>query len=625
MIRRHVLIALAAGIAAGDEDAARLAVGRIDWVLRGRARRLLEQALIGAALDTDTLHDHDLAAARHLQRVAALGLAQVQVDVLDREQVTAAYAALPAVRLPGIPLASVTLVVAVLVAGISVAWAVPTSPAAARTPRVAAGYVRPLSPPVAGAFKDGGVPLRDAAIETLLVDDFTTFVLETDSVRRGVTQPERAARGVRLQRAAEIAARGPALVAAWTDMLATVERWVLVPRADLTTAARELRAKVRVVSDQLAAQGIGIYLEGSVLARSDAAHAVIYSYRVEQVVFVVAAGEPRRVLSLRRLDRLNLTHSLLGMQSEELGDPVLLLDQIDEHVSSTLLPLLAPDATYALADGEWADARSQELALAAGAAVRREIAAAFGSDAAVTTTIATLLARRTTIVDRWRTALAKRNIRMAATAGLYLPPGLVEDLARFAISEQERDTVGSIETELHRLEAARIADRLHALMAATVRRHEAQHGLDDDRSAAGSPPRYPPALEALLGAAVDRNGMPRRSVEHTRAELAAYLSQIANDPVTPQLALWHVARSVFHRRRWGTPESYAGVLIVEGLARQLGARVTGPVIHDGTIDRERLRGPALALAVASDDELRAAARALWVELYAEPSPVIVDR
>jgi hypothetical protein len=52
MIRRQVLYALAAGIAAGDEEVARTAIRSSDWVLRGFTRRRLERALRDAALAT---------------------------------------------------------------------------------------------------------------------------------------------------------------------------------------------------------------------------------------------------------------------------------------------------------------------------------------------------------------------------------------------------------------------------------------------------------------------------------------------------------------------------------------------------------------------------------------------
>ncbi|MBL9020254.1 MAG: hypothetical protein JNL83_39075, partial [Myxococcales bacterium] len=48
--------------------------------------------------------------------------------------------------------------------------------------------------------------------------------------------------------------------------------------------------------------------------------------------------------------------------------------------------------------------------------------------------------------------------------------------------------VEAIEEELAQLEAPRIASTAQQLLAASVRRHEAQHGIDDDRA---SPLRYP--------------------------------------------------------------------------------------------------------------------------------------
>jgi len=624
VIRRHVLAALVAGVTAGEDDAARAALSRTEWVLRRRAKRRLERALIDAALATNELGSFgDPEAARHVLRVAALEVARVRVEgVTDRARVVASYEALRPQPVSRVPVATIVLGLAVIAASAAVVVGVRSAGPGKRAPRVAEGYVRPLPPPAAGAFRDGGVPLRDAAIEQLLVEDFTALVLEADhDRRRGGTGVERKAHSAALEQAAPIVARGPALAAAWSDLLAMLERWVYVPASgrSFKDVARELRAKVRVVSDQLAATGVGIYLEGDVISQGDRAHAIIYSYRVEQVVFVEAGGERRRVLSLRRLDRLNLTKSLLGMQSEELGDPVLLLDQIDEHVTTTVLPVLATRARYPLGDDDWDGA--ERLSLAAGEAVRRELAAALAADAAAATGIAGLLAERARIVDEWRARLERRNLRLARTDALYLPETMLDDLAD-DVPDDQRGRVAAIEAELARLGAAKVAARVHDFVASTVRRHEAQHGIDDDRD---EPLRYPPALEDLLGPELDHDGDPRHSVERARAELSAYLSQIANDPITPQLALWHVARNVFQLRRAGSAESYAGVLIVEGLARLLKTPATQPVIHGGKIDRDRLLEPAVTLARASRDQLREAARALWLELYDEPFVPIVDK
>ncbi len=495
-------------------------------------------------------------------------------------------------------------------------------------------YARPMPPPAAGAFKEGGVPLADAPIATLFIEELTALVIESDRDRQsGGLDKDRAAHSIALIGAPAIAKHGPALVKAWAEMLAMLDRWVHVPdsvlsRLELGPAdqaihiAREFRHKVRSVSDQLAAAGIGYYLEGDVLTRSTgAANALIYTYRVEEVVFVTAGTQPRRVLSLRRLDRLNMTHTLLGMQSSELGDPVLLLDQIDEHVATHVLPVLAPDAPYELADETYQRHDGAAIAKIAGDAVRRELATAFGPDATRAHQIAALLAERALLIEEWRSIMDRKGWRIARTDNLFLPANLIESLEGDVPSYQRKRAI-EIEEQLAALEAPRIASRCHQLVAATIRRHEAQHGLDEDRE---EPLRYPALLEEHLGDATDEDGEPLRRVSSARAELSAYTSQLANDLVTPQLSLWNVARFAFNDRQWGTSESYAAILIVEGLARQLKIPSPGPVIHDRQIDRARLATLLEPLAKLDGAALRTAARGLWRELYGEDIVLIVDR
>lgn len=639
MIRRHVLAALAAGIDAGDDDVARQALRRIDWILRGAARRKLERALIDAALAVTEVFDEDgprpgptvaatartdttsVEAVRHIQQVAALTVAKVPLDEpRDRERVAAAYRALPAVRRSSLPLATLAASMLALALTTTVAlyvWTLPDAPKRA--------YARPMPPPAAGAFKDGGVPLADAPIATLFVEQLTALVIESDRDRQnGGLDKDRAAHSIALIGAPAIAKHGPALVKAWAEMLAMLDRWVHVPQSsrEFRDIAREFRHKVRAVSDQLAAAGIGYYLEGDVLTRSTgAANALIYTYRVEEVVFVTAGTLPRRVLSLRRLDRLNMTHTLLGMQSSELGDPVLLLDQIDEHVATHVLPVLAPDAPYELADETYQRHGGAAIAKIAGDAVRRELATAFGPDATRAHQIAALLAERALLIEDWRAIMDRKGWRLARTDNLFLPETLIESLDG-DVPAYQRKRATAIEEQLAALEAPRIASRCHQLVAATIRRHEAQHGLDEDRE---EPLRYPPALEEHLGDATDEDGEPRRRVESARAELSAYTSQLANDLVTPQLSLWNVARFAFNDRQWGTSESYAAILIVEGLARQLELESPGPVIHDRQIDRARLAALLESLAKLDGARLRTAARGLWRELYGEDIVLIVDR
>lgn len=537
-----MLAALDVGVRAGDDEAAREALRATEWVLRAPARRELSRALIDAALLTGEFGSSDREAIRHVHRVAALNLARrFEVDVTNRDDVAAAYETLqpsPPSRAP----------VATIFAGAAVALAVLLLVWLAMIVRTPSRPARPVPPLVTGAYFHGGTPARDQALELYIIGELTDLVIETDAERRGSSDgAPRAKHVAELRESPIIASRGPALAAAWRRMIDTLDKWTDVRSRQYRAAEVELGRRAQDVSDQLAALGLGIYLQADMIVDGSYAHAAIFVFAVEEVVFVRAGGEPRRVLSLRRLDELNLRHTLLGRQGDELGDPVVLLDQIGELVSERVMPTLAGSA-YPLGDSAWRSTiYGRGIAYVAGDAVRRELEAALG-------------------------------------------PELARDRAR-ALRQVAR------------------------IVAASVRRHEARHGIDNDRDA---PLRYPAALAAYLPN--DGSDLARRA----HAELAGYLSQIGNEPVTPQFALWNLASLAFNRARWHSAESYVGVVVIEGLARQLGIARTRPAIVRDQFDRQLLVSLAEPLAAQSSEKLRAAARQLWIELYGEPMLPITD-
>ncbi|NVB80414.1 MAG: hypothetical protein HOV81_18625 [Kofleriaceae bacterium] len=540
MIRRHVLAALATGVEAGDDVAAREALGRTEWLLRGQARRMLDHALIDAAMLTGEHGAADPEAMRHVQRVAALNVAgRIDVDVTDRAAVAATYYALEPEPAARAPVATIALVTSLLTFVSLAIWLVMSL---RHPPRA----IRLRTPLVTGAYFHGGTPARDAELETFLVDELTSLVIETDADRRGSRDGAPRARHIQeLRNARVIAAHGPALAAAWRNLIDGLDRWSNLPVGGkhVREAVAELGRYAQDVSDQLAVLGLGYYLSADALLQRSA-HAVVFVYRVDDVRFVRVGGQARRVLSLRRLDRLNLRLGLLGRQSDELGDPVVLLDQIEDFVRDKVTPAI-DTGIYALGDQAFHDSSAGRLLGAwAARAISRELEVALGD--------------------------------------AYADPA--------------------------RREAA-----LRQLVTATVRRHEARHGVDLERD---RPLRYPRALEQIAG----KHDL---STTRTELELAAYVSQIANDPATPQLALWNLVSHAFNRDRWGSAESYAAVVVIQGLARQLGIEVA-PAVKQGQLDRGKLLGPAHQLAAQGSEKLRMAARQLWIELYGEPMLPIVD-
>ena len=339
MIHRHVLAALATGIEAGDDDAARAAVMRSDWILRGAARRRLERSLIDAALASGELVSAaDPEGMRHVQRVASLDLAGKDVDACNREAVAHAYRGLD-VRAPTAPLATIAACLLVLLGAAAFGWGVHRL----RHPH----HAHPTPPPAVGAYRTGGVPVYDAALEPVLAEQMPLAAWKGHA-----QEPLRHA----------LDGRAPELVVAWTRFLDAFER------LDRKHPAK-LREAAHLLSNQLAAQGLGYHVEGYV----QDARAVVFVYRVEHVVFVRADGEPRRVLDLRRIDHIGLERYVLGLESDDFTDPMVMMDRVEEFVATHVKPLIY-GAPYELGDATFRhQVAGAQLAAAAGIAIRAEI------------------------------------------------------------------------------------------------------------------------------------------------------------------------------------------------------------------------------------------------------------
>ena len=607
--RPHVLAALQHGISADDDLVARTALLKIDPVLRRAARSRLGTVMLDAELAA-TVAGLERPQRAHIMRLAALAVAKKSAPPADdADAVTAAYAELPPAKLRRAPIATLFLTIALLASTGAIAFAIVTRHAPPRT------WVRPLSPPTAKAFDIGGVPLNDPAIDLALDKPLTELVVQAGRARdNGDTQ---FALTLAKLRATNLGAR-PKLVVAWQHALDAYATAVNTAQLDITGHDNDLlREAVKDLTDQFAAAGLGYFLEG----RFKNGYAYLQAYRVDEVVFVVTNGTPRRVLSLSRIDHLNTAYAVLGMQDENVGDPVLHMERIAEFVASTELPTLAPDAPYPLAEDAYlATPAGKALAAAIGTSVRREYNTALGDDAAGGTQIAKLLVERAGVIAQWRDHLEKRRVVFSSTDDLFVPPELLKALDG-AVPHYQLERVEAIDGMLAELEAPRIHARVHDLVAATVRRHEAQHGFDYDRDTEA---RYPTPLQDLLGLPHDADGNERAIVTSARHELSAYLSQVINDPATPHAALWHLAQQTFDRDRAGTGEFYAGIVMLEGLAKQRKLDVSGPTFHRG-LDRERLGRLALEIAKLPDATLRDTASALWRDLYGEAATTVVDK
>ncbi|MBV8760260.1 MAG: hypothetical protein JO257_23415 [Deltaproteobacteria bacterium] len=516
-----MLAALATGIEAGNDDAARAAVGRGDWILRGAARRRLERALIDAALQSrELVTAADPEAMRHIQRVAALDVAGVSalgaresqaacaeegagevVDARDRAAVARAYKRL-ATRPPTVPVATASACVMLAMLCALFAFTFYRLRHPARHHASGAPYV--------GAFATGGTPLYDLDLEQMLA--------------------------IEMPRIAWLGGEAPA----WLRDAMNKRAPLVAPWHAFLDAAAD-RSKKKGVKMRAAAHALSNALAGENLGYQVAAYdvdnrAVVFVYRVDQVVFVRCDGEPRRVLDLRRIDHVQLERFVLGLESSDVGDPVVMLDRVEEFVATHVRPV-AQGAAYELGD------------------------------------------------DTFRRSTA--GARLASAAGTAIRGELAEPI-------EKKATVGE-------------------LFAASVRRHEARHSIDVEHDLELP---TPPALERIVGEGP--------FAVRARAELAAYLTQIAYDPALPQLALWNFANQAFDSDYSYGAEGVAAVVALEGLARHVGGGVRPPAMLHGRLDRGTLAETALPLAQVSDDQLRTAARELFEELFGERPVAIYD-
>nr|MBA3454159.1 hypothetical protein [Deltaproteobacteria bacterium] len=240
-------------------------------------------------------------------------------------------------------------------------------------------YTRPVAPAPVGVFRDGGVPRRDPAIEQALSRELPRFV--AGLVAGGSTEATRAQRIAELREHRAFAGHGPALTGAWRAMIDALDDWWRVSSGSRASgAANELRARIDVVSDQLAAAQLGYYIDPEIVSDHPRRRSGIFTYRIDEVAFVRTNEDRVRVLTVRRLDPLDAGAVVLGLTTEELADPVVLLDAVEAKVETQIVPVLA-GRWFPMGDDGWAHSpRGRALADAASRAIRRELMAALYDD-----------------------------------------------------------------------------------------------------------------------------------------------------------------------------------------------------------------------------------------------------
>ena len=638
MIDDAVLAAIARALdQGGGVDEARAALRRTaDPLIRDAAARRLRAAHADAVLAT-TVKD-----GTHALRLAYLRIAVARAPppgpVDDVAAVEAAYAAAREGRPAGggrwWATAGAGVLLTAIVAGAgAVAITVGREEGAAGRggPAAAPGAEVAAERAARGAFATGGVPSPvpgDALIARALGEDVPAFLIaldrRTDAIRsgsgdRGALEAEMGEARARALAPEVREALGEGGARALEALLAAARSAADARAGAEGPEAGALAEAVAALDDALAAGGIGYFADGDVItdAESGRRFVLVYTFRVARVELFQAGAARVRALHLRRLDKLNWSHTLLGFTRPTLRVAAVLLDQLDEQVISLVAPGLAPGAPVPIFEpGSTAPARAAVEARA-GELVRDEYGAMPGLDASAAGKLGKLLGRRRALVAGWEKLAAARGMTLVVPAKLRLPEGFAASVEGLAPRDEIRDLV-EIDAALDDRTRTDAFAALRDALASSIERHEVQHRLD---ALGPQPPPMPRALEARVGPLAE-HGKERRGAATARAELSAYLAELARDARTPRVGLTLIARFLFDERLQGAPESYAALGIVEGLARGLGvgAGAEARILRDGAIDRSAAAEVYLALAALPPDRLRAAAKGLWERLFGAPLP-----
>ena len=355
----------------------------------------------------------------------------------------------------------------------------------------------------------------------------------------------------------------PELRDAWDSLVMAVHRWGTPAQAP--PAIRLVRL-AGTLNQELERSRLDYYVEVNTVRFGEGMALELRGYRIEQRIALAAGPRRARVLAMRAL--AHDYRDELGIHDRQaVGRPALIfMDRIEPHVLDHLLPICADGAEFPVAGDAWADkALPRLLAVTAGAAMREELRAVVGGDAAVVARVGSLAARRVKVM----------------------------------FDDPDRDRVlDRIDAELARPEHRRVVRAIIRAFSVEIAVHEGEHALDDDRP---TPLPHPELERGLTDAQAE--------------ELSAMLAELAADAPMPRVALWIIARRAF-MKPIDPDYGDAPAMVIVALARQLGA--TAPVLHDGEIDRDRLVELAVIVSRHSAPELRRAAAAAWTALFGEP-------
>ncbi|MCP4447993.1 MAG: hypothetical protein GY811_22060 [Myxococcales bacterium] len=486
----------------------------------------------------------------------------------------------------------------------------------------AAGVQRPETlRPLTGTYLEGGRPKLDGPARDVFFSALPDFVVALDSWGRDSASVGSEIRadleeslGAVMTSARKAAMSAQAIERLQALLDACLEAAV-VDEGELDAAADEFTKRILSLNDSLATAGLGFFVDGEMLSRGGTRSVLLFTFEVHQVVLYRSGGHDVRTLRLRRLDNLNWKYSLLGFTSPQRRDAVVLDNKVEEHLLE-LLPLLAEDSLLDPFDLPLEDTYTDWYTETRKRAVR-VVATELGKAGEHVAELADLIARRHDIYGRWNELLESRQMSINYPSRLEVEWKYRRQMEGLA-THSDMDKLDKIQKALGGKKMRGTFALAQDLFSRSVERHETQHRLDLAEL-------YRLPLPEELGRYVGElpNGYRGGSdlASSAVAEMSAYLSELARDPLTPRTNLTLLARYLLNRGAWGMGESYAALVIFEGLAAELGIDHE-PLVVSRRIDRAVVAQLYMAYTALDPDTLQDASMTLWARYFQTDLPVL---
>ena len=433
----------------------------------------------------------------------------------------------------------------------------------------------------------------------------------------GAASTELAAAEEALRGAEVHGALGPRASSALEELMTTAKAAARAAPADEASVTAFETATARL-DNALVVGGFPYFVDASVIVDEEQGKRLLLLYEFSILsTSLHASGEARvRSVRLRRLDRLNWSHTLLGFVNPHRSYAVVLLDQIDEQLVTNVVPALAPEAAMPLLANEAqreggpgpTGPEAIAISLRAGKNVRVEVDELLGTDVAAGRELGEAVRARRTLFEKWNERLRARGT-LKSPARLELDVDALEKEVAGAIPKTDLDELRRLQKRLDGPDVRKAYATLRDVFIASVERHEVQHRLDHMRAIP-----TPKPIDALVPPGQGSGADNVR--DHVKSELSAYLAQIAREEPLTKTTFTMLLRFLADPRVRGGVESYAALIATEELAAELDIKGVAPLLRDRKLDDARIEIAHRELTSVPAPALREAARKVWGRLFA---------